>query len=207
MALFGVQAVAVETYVASVGILASLSIVLAYGYFEATSDDEFEDVDSEETLEPPNIRKSLFGPAAAYLHLRKKRKLAGNGYVQWFLVHDGWPRPKYVQPEDKGGGQFEYEHKGETYLFPRDAMLASRDEGMWTVIHDKGESVPRNLRQPEQFGLSAKQLHDYVTARVTIDPPGWLSKLNLDPATMIKYALFAFIGFVLLQGMMNGGVP
>lgn len=207
MTLFGIHAVAIETYMTSVGAVGVVAIALAYLYYREAAEDEFADAGPEVALEPPNIKRSWFGPIAAYWHLRQKRKLAGKGYVQWFLVDDGWPRPKFVKPSDHGGGQFEYEHDGETYLFPREALLPSRDEGMWTVIHDKGEAKPRNLRTPDEFSISAKQLHDYVTARVTIEPPGWLQNLNLEPRNLIKYAIFAFIALVLIQGALQGGLP
>lgn len=208
MTLLGVDVVAVEAFamttVTLVGALAGLGVA----YVRKDVPDEFANADDEVTLDPPNIKESLFAPLATYFHLRKQRKLAGKGYVKWFLVDDGWPRPKFIKPKDKGGGQFEYEHDGETYLFPREAMLPSKDEGMWTVVHDHGDATPRNLRQPTEFTVSAKQLNNYVTSRVTVEPPGWLSGLSdMSAQDLFKYAIMAFIAFVLLQGAMGGGLP
>ncbi len=158
-------------------------------------------------LRPPNLKQSWLGVLSTWRYLKKQRKLAGKGYVQWYVIGDAWPRPKFIKPEDKGGGEFEYEHDGETYLFPREAMLPNRSNGMWTVIHRKGEAKPENLAEPDEFAVSAKQLNDYVTSRVTIDPPGWLSGLSTDPQTLMKYAIYGFIAFVLIQGAMSGGFP
>lgn len=170
-------------------------------------DAKLQDEDGEVSLSPPNLKKSWLGLLATWRYLKKQRKLAGKGYVQWYLIGDAWPRPKFVKPEDNGGGEFEYEHDGETYLFPKEAMLPRKDNGMWTVVHHKGDAKPLDLAQPDEFSVSAKQLNNYVTSRVTIEPPGWLSGISTDPSTLVKYAIFAFIAFVLIQGLMSGGMP
>jgi len=206
MTLFGVAVVTMEVFVSTTLMLAGLLVAVGYQYYSVTGDGEFEDAGDSVDLPKPNIRRSWFGPLAAYWHLRKERKLAGKGYVKWFLVDDGWPRPKYIKPTDKGGGEFEYEHDGETYLFPREAMLPSRDEGMWTVMHDKGDAKPRNLRQPDEPSVSAKQLNNYVTSRVTVEPPGWLENLNIDASDLLTYGVIGFILIILLQGVLKGGV-
>jgi hypothetical protein len=169
--------------------------------------ENLENGDGTATISEPNLKNSWLGVLATWRWLKKQRKLAGKGYVQWYLIGDAWPRPKFIKPEDKGGGEFEYEHDGETYLFPKEAMLPTRTNGMWTVVHRKGESKPENLAEPDEFSVSAKQLNDYVTSRVTIDPPGWLSGLSTDPQTLMKYAIYGFIAFVLIQGAMSGGFP
>lgn len=208
MTLLGIESVPIEAYALTTVVLGASLLGLGLAYYQKDVPEEFANAGDKVELEPPNIKESLFGPLAAYRHLRKQRKLAGNGYVKWYLVDDGWPRPKFVKPTDKGGGQFEYEYDDETYLFPREAMLPSKDEGMWTVIHDHGDATPRNLRQPGEFGVSAQQLNNYVTSRVTIEPPGWLSGLsNLGAQDLFKYAIMGFIVLVLLQGAMGGGLP
>ncbi len=201
-------AVSMVTFAATTVVLCGL--LATVGYYAYRQDDEppeFHDADEEVDLSPPNLKESWLGVLSAYNHIRKKRKLAGKGYVQWYLIGDSWPRPKFIQPEDKGGGEFEYEHNGETYIFPKEAMLPTKAEGMWTVVHREGDAKPENLARPDEFAVSAKQLNNYVTSRVTIDPPGWLSGLDMDAQSLMRYAIYGFIGFVLLQGAMGGGLP
>jgi hypothetical protein len=179
---------------------------LGYKTYTAGQEDELADIGDDYDLEPPKIKESIFGPLAAWRHERKRRKLAGKGYVQWYLIGSSWPRPKFVKPKDEGGGEFEFEHDGETYLFPREAFLPTEDAGLWTVVHQRGDAEPIDLTEPDEFSISAKQLQNYVTSRVTVEPPGWLSSLSSDPKTLIKYAIFGFIAFVLLQGALEGGI-
>lgn len=200
------QTVPFTAYVATTLVMLIPIGALGYKTYYASEEGEFADAGPEVDLEPPKIKESLFGPLAAWRHERKRRKLAGKGYVQWYLIGSSWPRPRFVKPEDKGGGEFEIEHDGETYLFPKEAMLPTQDAGLWTVVHQMGDAEPINLTEPDEFSISAKQLQNYVTSRVTVEPPGWLSSLSGDPATLIKYAIFGFIGFVLLQGALEGGI-
>jgi hypothetical protein len=201
------SAVSLTTYAITTSVLALGLVGVGYIYHKRDFESEFTDLDKNVSLGKPNLKESYLGILATWNHLRKKRKLAGKGYVQWYLIGDSWPRPKFVQPTDKGGGEFEYEHNGETYLFPREAMLPTKDEGMWTVVHTEGDATPLHLSQPSEAAVSAKQLNNYVTSRVTIEPPGWLANLNLEAEDLLKYAIYGFIAFVLLQGAMQGGVP
>lgn len=200
------QSVSITTYVGS--LLAMLVPVgaLTYVSYKATKKSDLADIGDQVDLKPPKIKESIFGPIATWRHERKRRKLAGKGYVQWYLIGSSWPRPKFVKPKDKGGGEFEVEHNDQTYLFPREAFLPTQDAGLWTVVHQRGDAEPIDLTEPDEFSISAKQLQNYVTSRVTVEPPGWLSSLSSDPKTLIKYALFGFIAFVLLQGALDGGI-
>jgi hypothetical protein len=201
-------AVSIWTYFATTTILGGALAGVGYQHYrdETPADDHLDD---DNQLDPPHIKRTFLekylGLLSTYRHQRKRRKLAGKGYVQWYLVDSGWPRPRYIKPEDEGGGEFEYEYDDETYLFPTDALVPNRDSGLWTVVHQRGNAVPINVSEPSEFSVSAKQLHDYVTSRVTIEPPGWLS--DIEAGDLIKYAIFGFIALILLQGAFSGGLP
>lgn len=177
----------------------------------AESDETVPDGGHITALEAPNLRTSRLGVVGElwrmWRHRKKRRKLANKGYVQWYLVGDTWPAPKYVQPEGKGGGIWEYEHDGETYLFPKSAMLPDENQGLRTVVHYKGDATPANLDTPEFASIPPDALKEYLEMRVSQSPPSWLDQFDLEPADLFKYALFAFMGFVLLKGVFGGGMP
>jgi len=163
-----------------------------------------------ETIEPPEISGARFGALGMlwrmYRQRRKERKYADEGYVQWYLVGAGWPEPKYVKPEGEGGGIPEYEHNDETYLFPTRGRMASRDSGMWTVIHKEGESEPINLRDPTENAIKADELKEYLTKRVTSSPPSFFDNFDLSADNLIKYSIAAIILFALLSSVLGGGL-
>jgi len=160
------------------------------------------------TLRPPDLRNARFGLLSEFWrlhkHHRKRRRLSSKGYVQWFLIDDTYPVPQYVQPDLNGGGIPEVEHDGTRYLFPKSAMLASEEQGLWTVVHKRGEAEPINLREPSEDAIKADALDEYLRMRVTTEPPGWLGDLNLDAATLMKVGLALVIGYAVMQSVMTG---
>ena len=160
-----------------------------------------DDPDNLVTLPEPDLRTASFGIVGQFFkfwqYRRKQRKLARKGYVKWILINGVYPRPMYIRPELKGGGQIpEYEYDGETYLFPRDAAVPDARSGMWTVTHKEGESEPLNLRDPSENAISAKSLDEYLGMRVSSSPPGLLDKLGLKdigPEEAIMYSIAAVI--------------
>lgn len=133
-------------------------------------------------------------------YLKKREKLLGDGHVQWFLIEDTFPRPRFVKPKRHGAGLPELEHEGERYLFPTEAMLPSSD-GIWTVVHRKGEADPINIKEPSDFAIPSDRLEEYLNLRVQTTPPGWLDALDLDAGTIITIGVAAVIGFGLLSNM------
>ena len=131
-------------------------------------------------------------------YLKKREKLLGDGYVQWILIEDTYPRPRFVKPKRFGAGIPEVEHDGERYLFPDQAMIPS-DDGMWTVVHRKGEADPLNINEPAENAIPADRLEQYLNLRVQTTPPGWLDALDLDASTLITLMIAAIIGFALLN--------
>lgn len=138
-------------------------------------------------------------------HLKKREKLIGDGYVQWYLVGDAVNRPKFVKPSRKGGGIPELDHDGETYLFPRDALVPSAD-GMWTCVHREGEADPINIRDPAKLSLPADELKEYLDLRVSSSAPGLLDGLGLDSGDLIKLLIGGIIAYAVFQQFMGGGM-
>ena len=135
-------------------------------------------------------------------YLKKREKLIGDGYVQWFLIEDTFPRPKFVKPSRYGAGIAELEHDGERYLFPDQAMLPS-DDGMWTVVHRKGEADPMNIKEPSELAIPSDRLEEYLNLRVQTTPPGWLDAMDLDASTIITLGVAAIIGFAILNNVVG----
>jgi hypothetical protein len=155
------------------------------------------------TLEEPSVRTATFGLPQAlwwmYRTRKKREKLASRGYVQWYLFDGAFPNPKFVKPKFEGEGIREYKHDGKRYLFPRDAMLATQEQGMWTMIHRKGEADPVNLRDATQSSIPADALEDYLNMRATAQPPSFWDKFDMDASDAIKWLFVAFVAVALLQ--------
>ena len=169
--------------------------------------DEYEDVVD---MAPPDIKGGRFGFLGDVWRIRryrkKKRKLLSKGYVQWYLVDDGFPEPKWVKPKFEGGGVREYKYKGERYLFPSDAMVPDKKGGVWTVVHKRGDALPINLRDPSKHSIPTDELQEYTTLRATSSPPSFLGQFDLEADDLLKYGIIAIIGFAVLQGFLGGGL-
>lgn len=163
---------------------------------EEQSDDPIEE------LRPPSVADARFGWFGQLWRtrnwLKKREKLRGKGYVQWYLVDDQFSTPKYVKPERKGGGLLELKHDGERYLFPENAMVPS-ENGLWTVIHRKGEADPLNLRDPARLSIPTDELEEYLNLRVSSTPPSWWDSLGLDMSDLVKIAIVGIIVFAAIQ--------
>lgn len=175
---------------------------------EADEADAFED---PKTFRPPDIRDTRFGPLGAYLAFRndrrKRKKYATKGYVKWYLLDGSFPDAKFIQPKLNGGGVPEYKHDGTRYIFPKEAMVPSQREGMWTAMHAEGQADPINLRDDLEYGIPGDRLREYLDTGLSSSPPGLFDKLDLTPQKLLQYAVYGFIAFVLFQAAMNGGLP
>jgi len=154
-------------------------------------------------LQPPQIRTTRFGLPEKlwrmYRYRRKREKLISKGYVQWYLIDDSFPRPKFIKPEFEGEGLREYQYKGKKYVFPRGAMLPSEEQGMWTVVHKKGEMDPVNLRDPSATSLPADAMKSYLDMKATAAPPSFFDKFDMDAADAMKWLMVAFAALAILQ--------
>jgi len=141
-------------------------------------------------------------------HQRKKKEknALSKGYIRWYLVDDSISKPKYIQPEFHEGGNIpEFEHKGDTYLFPEDTMIPDADDGIWTVMHREGEAEPIDLRNANEDPIKAHALHEYLTMRVTDTNPGGLGLPGLGNITgmqALQYLIFGIIGLAILSQVM-----
>lgn len=164
--------------------------------------------EEREYVDAPRIGSPKYGLAGklwrSYRIHKKERKYADKNYVKWYLVGSGWPRPKFVKPEGKGGGQLEFKHDGTTYLFPREAMLPDRDSGMFCVVHKHGEADPLNLTEPTANAIKADELNEYLTKRVTSSPPGFFDKFDASPE-QILYITIALILLIAVGARVLGG--
>lgn len=175
---------------------------------EAVEDPRVPDPD-EVTLEKPNLKTAKWGTVGelvlTWRYLKKRRKLAGKGYVQWLLIGDTYPTPKFVKPEEKGGGMLEYKHDGKRYLFPKDAMVPSDEQGLWTIVHQQGDANPLNLKDPLVPAIKADSLEEYLTMRLSSSPPSFLDKFDLDAQDAMTYAIAGTVLIAGAFGAINGG--
>jgi hypothetical protein len=175
---------------------------------EAVEDPRVPDPD-EVFLEKPDLKTVKCGMVGELLltwrHLKKRRKLAGKGYVEWRLVGDTFPTPKYVKPTEKGGGMLEYKHDGQTYLFPKDAMVPNEDQGLWTIMHEKGDANPINLKDPLVPAIKSDALEEYLTMRVSASRPSFLDKFDMNAQDAMTYAIAGTVLIAGVFGAINGG--
>jgi len=169
---------------------------------------ELEAADGPARLRSPeyNSRLGALGNAwKQYKHNKKQKRIAGKGYVQWYLIDDGWPEPKYVKPKREGGGVREYEHDGEIYLFPREAFLNDKRTGAWTVVHRKGELDPISLQEPGKHALDADAAKEWAELTVTSEPPGFFEDLSIDSEDAMMYLIMAIVAIAVGQQLFGGG--
>lgn len=161
-------------------------------------------------LPRPDLRGASFGSFGEVLkmwrHHKKREKLANKGYVQWYLIDDAYPRAVFVKPKQKGGGIPELKHKGERYLFPRSSMVPNESQGLWTVMHKRGEADPINIRDPSKNSIKTDALEEYLSMRVSSSPPGMFDNFDFDVADLIKYAMIGIVFLAIMQGVMGGGL-
>jgi len=170
------------------------------------SDPEFPDDEGDVVeLRPPSVKTRTWRQIwRTRRWLKKREKLIGDGYVQWYRIGDAVPHPKFVKPKRKGGGIPELEVDGETYLFPRDALVPS-EEGGWVCIHREGEADPINIRDPVRLSIPSDELKEYLDLRVSSSAPGLLDGLGLDMGDFIKIAIAGVIAFAAFQQVSGGG--
>lgn len=176
-----------------------------------TADAAIENDRATVDLPPPTLRNARFGwfseMRRLHKHHKKRRKLADEGYVQWFLVGDRWPTPRFIKPERNDNGIPQYEYKGKTYLFPESALIPSEQQGLWTAIHKQGDAKPIKPQEPSEVPIPADVLTEYLKLSVTSTAPGFLDGLDLEPADIIKWGMAALVGYVILQSVLGGGLP
>jgi hypothetical protein len=157
----------------------------------------------------PDLKTGRFGLLGKYYRIHKthkrRRKLARKGYVRWFLVDETFPEPKFVKPELDGSGLPEVRQDGVPYTFPRAAMLPDERNGMYTVVHKRGDSEPINLQDPAKEAIPADLVDDWIQLQLHRDPPSWWDNIDLDPQTIMAVAIGLTILIAVLLPVFGGG--
>lgn len=180
------------------------------GNYDALRTQSVENPDVVE-FPPPQLKGGRFGTFGEMLgmwrRVRKRRKMAKKGYVQWYLVDETFPTPKFVKPEMKGGGIPELKYKGITYLFPKNGKLPAEEQGLWTYLHKKGEADPVKIDEPLEYAIDGDELSEYLAKRVTSSPPGLLDKLdlNLSPRQIMAAGIVGIILLSIFMRFFGGG--
>lgn len=156
-------------------------------------------------LEPPNLKDARLGIVGKFYrywrYRRKLRKKAANGYVQWYLIEDGYPQPKFVKPEMEGAGIPELEYGDGRYLFPHDARLPDKQNGMWVVAHNAGDATPINLTDPDEFAVDPGVLQRYAQLKPETEPPSWWDDIDIDPQDAFLYLIIGIVAYAFLSGV------
>lgn len=174
-----------------------------------TDDDGTEHAAEVVQFPPSATRRSAYGVLGSIYQLykihRRERRLIDGGYVKWFKVTDGWPRPRYVKPSANGGGVPELRHDGGRYLFPERAMLPDAATGLKTAVHCPGDATPLNLHDVDEAAIPVDQLQEYFTATVSSSPPSWLSNIfgGIDPHDLLMYTVVGIIVLSVIMGIMG----
>jgi hypothetical protein len=163
-------------------------------------------------LDPPDLSEGSYLEKHFRLwrHYRKRRKLLGRGYVQWILIEDGWPTPKFVQPVAEGGGIPTVEHDGTKYLFPPSAAIPDEQTGLRTIVHKKGEADPVNLEVPNELAIRADVMSEYLTNDLVSEAPKdrfWEIGMDLTGEQLMWLMIILVVGGSIAYQWLGGGAP
>lgn len=158
---------------------------------------------------PPNVGRNPLDILRLWLHNALEGRMAKRGYVKWFRVGARLHRPKWVKPEKKGAGEYEYYDSSTdtTYLFPEDALVADGATSAYVAVHRVGESEPIDLRDPGWPALDGDVLQRFIDMAVARDPPNRLSKLPISRQQAVYggMAILAFGTYLAMQSGAFGG--
>lgn len=146
-----------------------------------------DELDEESTgygveVNPPDVGRSVLDIFKVWLHVRKQARMAKRGYFKWYRVGSRLHAPKWVKPEQKGAGEYEYYSKkdDQTYVFPEEALVTDGKTSAYVAIHKIGEAEPIDLRDPGWASMDADRLQTVIDMEIARDPPGGLSGLPLS---------------------------
>lgn len=163
------------------------------------------------TLDAPDLKSTRLGVFSEVLktwrYLRKRKRMAKNGYVKWIYLDGTVPSETYVKPSFEGRGVPEYEKDGKTYLFPPEAAVPDSKTGMWVFAHHREGADPINLREPGENALPPDTLKEYLDMGVSASAPSLLDKLGFasDPKKLIYYAILAIMAYGVIGGVLQNG--
>jgi len=148
---------------------------------DATVDDIVEYTGNRVDFERPKVSGSLTDLIRLWRHRSRAQKLAQKGYVKWFKVGSTVNRPRWVKPTQEGSGVPRYREDGETYYFPKEALVTDEVTGAYTAMHYDGNADPINLRDNDLPALSTDKVERVINMEAESEAPGFLSDLNLTP--------------------------
>jgi hypothetical protein len=162
-------------------------------------------------LPPPDVGRSVLDIFKVWLHVRKQARLAKRGYIKWYRVGSRLHKPKWIKPEHKGAGEYEYTSRkdDQTYVFPEEALVTDGVTSAFVAIHKIGEAEPIDLRDPGWATLDADRLQTVIDLEIAREPPGSLSSLPLS-SQQLKWVGFGLLFVVVYfglnyTGMIGGG--
>lgn len=171
-----------------------------------------EELDEDSTgygveMEPPDVGRSVLDIFKSWLHIRKQARMAKRGYFKWYRVGSRLHAPKWVKPEHKGAGEYEYKSKkdDQTYVFPEEALVTDGQTSAYVAIHKIGESEPVDLRDPGWASMDADRLQQLIDMEIAREPPGGLSGLPLS-GQQLKYVGLVVAALGIWGVMQFGGV-
>jgi len=155
-------------------------------------------------LPAPETSNSILGLLKANRHRKKAKRLAKKGYVKWYKFDGMLERPKWVKPERGGSGVPKYYDRDDDchYLFPKEALVTDSRTGAPVAIHHSGQVEPVNLADPGVPPIDADRLEEIINLEIESDPPGWLSKFDLNAQTMMWVAIAIVLAFAGLQQLL-----
>jgi hypothetical protein len=135
----------------------------------------------EATIDPPDVKNSIFGLIKQWRHRAKAQKMAAKGYVRWMKVNDSACEMKWVKPVYRGMGVAEYYDSGDdaTYLFPRRAMAIDDETGAWFAVHPANDADPINLADPVAPSIPADQLQTVIDSAQQMEKPSLLDRIDI----------------------------
>jgi len=158
----------------------------------------------EVVLPAPKTSGSWLSLLRENQHRKKAKKLAGKGYVRWYKLDGMLDRPRWIKPERSGSGVPKYYDTDDEchYLFPEDALVTDSRTGAPVAVHHSGEVEPVNLADPEYPPIDADRLEEIINLEIESEPPGWLSKFDLDASMMMWGGILIVLLFAGAQQVM-----
>lgn len=169
--------------------------------------EELDDEDAEGygvRMSPPNVGRNVFDVFKAWLHMAKGARMAKRGYIKWYKVGSRLEAPKWIKPEHKGAGEYEYKDPDTdtTYFFPEDALVTDARTSGYVAIHKVGEAEPIDLRDPGWPTMDSDRVQTVLDLIISRDPDTGFG-LPFDSA-VAKYVLIAVAGVAIWAVMQMG---
>ncbi|WP_435125387.1 hypothetical protein [Halobaculum sp. D14] len=168
----------------------------------ATVDDIVESAGDRVDFKRPDVSGGLMDLVRLWRHRSREQKLAKKGYVKWIKIGSTVSRPCWVKPSQEGSGVPRYRENGETYYFPREALVTDSVTGAFVAMHYDGDADPINLRDSDLPALPTDQIERLINMEAESSAPGLLSGLDLTPKKLMGAMIALIVGYGLLMQVM-----